>query len=201
MGRYTPIILLLSVNLLSRAQISTGGGTSCSPGSACAFTPQFSQATAVTVTGVTSATTLLSSTNALGTLTLPANFFSTTGSTLNLRWHGVIVMGATATAATYSITIGAATFTMFQGGTFATGSTSTCDIDLLFTSRTIGSSGTILGSGFGFCTQSTAVTVIIGITPNLAAQTLNTTISNVVNFTVAPGATTQSYTTTNFVAK
>lgn len=113
-------------------------------------TPQFSQATAVTVTGTTAATTLLSTTGALGSLTLPANFFSATGSILRINYQGTWNQGGVGAGNDqYNITLGGVSVATGQGNAIfaTTAGVSRCSMELILTASAVGASGSLRGIG------------------------------------------------------
>ena len=76
---------------------TTVNGQTCTLGSSCTvsvsqFPPQFVQTQSVTIIGTTAVTTILGS--GVGSLTLPANYFSAAGSMLHIHFSGIITTAA-----------------------------------------------------------------------------------------------------------
>lgn len=166
-------------------------------------TPQFSQGTPVTVTGVTVATTLVTATGAVGSLTLPANFFSATGSILRFHYGGTWNQGGTQGGAdSYTVLLGATTIAIGQATANppATASTNRCSMDIVFTATTIGAAGVVAMSGGMMCDPpGAASTTPVWIQFAGQANTFDTTATQVFNFRVAPGSTAHTIVAQNVV--
>jgi hypothetical protein len=180
----------------------TVNGVLCTLGSTCGQPaannppPAFSQTTTVTVTGVTSATTLLGAGS--GSLTLPANFFSAPGSILRVKGQGFYNQNADVTAFTLILSMGGTTlFSAPLGPTAATGNFEFF-FDIVLTAQTVGASGGIIGNG-NVTWDNTAAA------PNrmkfimTSPVTIDTTATQLINLTITPGAAAQSFSLTNFV--
>lgn len=163
---------------------------------------QFSQSNTVNVTGTTSATTLLTSTNAIGSLTLPANFLNVLGAVLHLHYQGTWNQNGTATANDlYTISLGGTTIATGQGGVLfaSTASTNKCMLDLVFTTNTIGSSGALSTNGGMICDLPGLASGPSWIPFVSSVNTVNLTGTLVFNLTVTPGATAHGILATNVV--
>lgn len=155
------------------------------------------------VTGTTSATSLLST--GVGSLTLPANYFTTAGQVLTIDWTGFFNDVNTTQADTYTLKLG--TYTAWLGSTptlTAINGAALCEAHFMMTTPTVGAGGTIIGAQNNILCESNANNAVILNIPTSAAMTsaFDTTVSHVITFTVTPGFSTQTFTTTtNFVVK
>lgn len=172
--------------------------TTVQSGGALPPTPQFVQTNTVTVTGVTTATTLVGT--GTGSTTLPANFFSGVGSVLDIDYAGTWNGAGSATLDSYSLSLGG---TAIINGSFTTTGTGTfgCGLRVTITARTVGVSGTVLamtpGMLCGDATNSHVIQFGVVTTP----VTINTTGTLAFNLTVTPGAVGKTYVTTNLVLR
>jgi len=164
----------------------------------------YSQSTAVTVTGTTAATTLINATGAVGSVTLPAGYFSTTGIVLVLRYQGTWNQGGAGVANdAYLISLGGNTISAGQGLTAfpTTASVNHCSMTLIFTATAVGTSGSVVSNGGMTCdTPGTLGAVSPAWIPfGNASNTLNTTSALIFNMTVALNNAGRTVTSTNIV--
>lgn len=130
----------------------------------------------------------------IGTLTLPANFF-TVGKTVRVRVRGKIANTGTPTmqvkaklgsTSVYDST--AVTMTTITGTTYF-------NIEFDLTCRTVGASGTVQAQGA--MVYQTSTSALVGIaSPSTAATTIDTTASNALDVTVQWGTSSASNTIT-----
>lgn len=170
-------------------------GTGLTTTSGCLGAGIYSQAASATVANTVSETTVISATGAEGSVTLPANFFSASGVALKVRVWGIhsatgnptiewkVKIGGTVILDTTAVISGNSTNQAF-------------DIDGVITCRTTGTTGTVFGQG-----KYIEVGNALFPMSNTGTQTLNTTISNVVDITVQWGtaAVGNTVTATNVV--
>lgn len=153
----------------------------------------FTQTSSKTVASSAAETTLLD--GGVGSLTLPAQFFQV-GKTIDFEMWGFHSSTANPTI-TARIKIGGTTV-MTMSGTSGNGTNDTFRIRGQLTCRTIGVTGTVFCQGYYDEVHSTGLK--IG-SDNTVANTINTTIENVVDITIQWSASSPSntITATNFV--
>lgn len=162
----------------------------------------FSQVADVTVASSAAETTILSTTGALGTLSLPANFLSSPGQALRIRVSGIIANTGTPTFQV-KVKLGATTVSDTTALTMATiTGTSEFEMEFLFVLRTAGATGTYSASN-RIVYRATAGTPLEMMANNAAGSSFDTTIGRDLNITVQWGASSASNTVTirNVVAE
>lgn len=176
----------------------TVNGTACTLGGTCTIaagsTPQFSQSTTVTVTGVIVETTLVGTGS--GSAILPANFFSAPGAILRVR--DTFTFTGTVNALVFKTKLGG---TQINAGSITPASNNyTCHLDYTMTAYSVGVTGTIMANGMIDCFNlTTPQTLDIGFNALSTPVTINTTGTLAFDFTVTPGAAGQTFNNTNLV--
>ena len=164
----------------------------------------YSQSTAVTVAHTTSPTTLINASGAIGSVTLPAGFFSATGAVLVLHYQGLWNQGGGGIANDgYLISLGGTVVS--AGQSFARLPTSAsfnrCTMTLIFTAVAVGTSGSVVSNGGMICDTPgilgapNPVWIPFGNVPN----TIDTTGSLVFDMTVTPNNIVRTIQSTNIV--
>ena len=135
----------------------------------------------------------------LGTLTLPANFF-TIGKSLKFTLYGMIATLVTPTLR-IKVKLGATVIIDTTAATLATiTGTNLFFTEWMLTCRTTGATGTIFGQGLAF--YFTGITGLSGIaSPTTATSAIDTTTTQVFDISVTWGTASASntITSTNFV--
>jgi hypothetical protein len=141
----------------------------------------FTQTATVTVSNTATETTLVGS--GIGTMTLPANFF-TPGKTLHIKAGGFYGTHSTAPYNYVRIKLGSTTILVTAADVLASGIGNDREwiLDALITCRAIGSSGTVIGQGMLMYSIGGASTKNYPM-QNLATTTVNTTNSLVLSLT------------------
>ena len=159
----------------------------------------FSQTADVTIASTTTETTVIGS--GVGTVTLPANFF-TVGKTLRIRGLGYFSDTGTPDI-TINVKLGSTT--LITTGTVAlagTISNNLWEVDAIITCRTVGSSGTVMAQGKFMYDESVHGGTTLGMV-DTSADTIDTTASLAVNVTQTWGTNSASntFTCTNFIVE
>lgn len=187
--------------LAASATPGSAGSTICDDGtgqtttSNCLGSGIYSQAASVTVGNTVTETSVISATGAKGSVTLPANFFSASGVALKIRVWGIHTATANPTIR-WQVKIGGTTVLDTGAVVSQTSTNQAYDIDGVITCRTTGTTGTVFGQG-----KYIEVGNALFPMSNTTTQTINTTISNVVDITVTWGtaAVGDTLTATNVV--
>jgi hypothetical protein len=138
----------------------------------------FTKVTSATVANTTTETTIISSTSAVGTLTLPANFF-VAGKTIRIRAKGFFSATASPTI-NIRFKLGASTICSTGTLTSTNATNQVWDLDIVVTCRTTGAGGTVFAQGdYSQMVTGGAVQGLV----TTAAATVNTTSSQTVNIT------------------
>ena len=159
----------------------------------------FSQTADVTIASTTTETTIIGS--GVGTVTLPANFF-TVGKTLRIRAIGYFSDTGTPNI-TINVKLGATTI-ITTGAVALAGTISNnyWEVSSVLTCRTTGATGTIMGQGKFMYDESTHAGTTLGMV-DTSADTIDTTASLDVNVTQTWGSSSASntFTCTNFIVE
>ena len=144
----------------------------------------------VTVANSTTETSLLGT--GVGSATLPANF-AVVGRTIRVRSHGFISDTATPSS-TIKIKLGAMTL-VTSTGTLPSGlSNAEVTFEFVFTFRSIGSSGTVIGQGISRITSGAFVSSASRALVMTAPATIDTTVANAMDVTYQWGTASASNT-------
>lgn len=161
--------------------------------------------TGKTITNTASETSVISSTG-IGSLTIPANFF-TVGKVLRVRLGGTYQTPLIPSNVTVKVKLGSTVIdtTVVTGSVLATSSTANRFVgDALITCQAVGASGSVViegGVGFGVIISSIPVLATVDINNAGAATTVDTTISQVFDITATWAAAQigQGTITTNMI--
>ena len=144
----------------------------------------------VTVANSTTETSMLGT--GVGSATLPANF-AVVGRTIRVRSHGFISDTATPSS-TIKIKLGAVTL-VTSTGTLPSGlSNAEVTFEFVFTFRSIGSSGTVIGQGISRITSGAFVSSASRALVMTAPATIDTTVANAMDVTYQWGTASASNT-------
>ena len=144
----------------------------------------------VTVANSTTETSMLGT--GVGSATLPANF-AVVGRTIRVRSHGFISDTATPSS-TIKIKLGSVTL-ITSTGTLPSGlSNAEVTFEFVFTFRSIGSSGTVIGQGISRITSGAFVSSSARALVMTAPVTIDTTIANAMDVTYQWGTASASNT-------
>lgn len=158
--------------------------------SGCLGSGLYSQAASVTVANTITTTSIISATGAQGSVTLPANFFSAPGVALKIRVWGIHSATGNPTI-DWKVSIGGTTVLDTTAVTSGNSTNQAFDIDAVITCRTTGTTGTVMGQG-----KYIEVGNALFPMSNTGTQTINTTISNVIDINVTWGTASASNTIT-----
>lgn len=155
----------------------------------------FTQTADVTVASTASETTLIGT--GVGTVTLPANFF-TVGKTIRIGANGHY--GTANPAGTLQIKVKLGT-TVILDTTASTMSNGLSNLawtiaETVITCRTTGATGTVMGQGYAEFSTTHTATTIDDFTPNTTAITIDTTASQAISITAQWGTSSASNTIT-----
>lgn len=174
----------------------TTGASTCTDASGnitdsgCLGSGLYSQAASVTVANTVTTTSIISATGAQGSVTLPANFFSASGVALKIRVWGIHSASGNPTI-DWKVSIGGTTVLDTTAVTSGNSTNQAFDIDAVITCRTTGTTGTVFGQG-----KYIEVGNALFPMSNTGTQTINTTISNVIDINVTWGTASASNTLT-----
>ncbi len=147
-----------------------------------------------TLSNWTTAATLIGAVGTgIGTLTLPANFLKV-GKTIRLRLKGAISTTSTAPTLDVAVTLGGVSIgnTSAQSLTTASMIGKAWALDLEFTCRSTGSSGTVVSVGCFTVCNSATLSYCWGLGLGTGTATVNTTTALAINVTAACGTANAS---------
>ena len=144
----------------------------------------------VTVANSTTETSMLGT--GVGSATLPANF-AVVGRTIRVRSHGFISDTATPSS-TIKIKLGAVTLITSTGSLPSGLSNAEVTFEFVFTFRSIGATGTVIGQGVSRITSGAFVSSAARALVMTAPVTIDTTIANAMDVTYKWGTASASNT-------
>jgi hypothetical protein len=202
-GNATSPVTLLTPGAINTCLVSNGpaadpGYIACpgGGGGGTAGSPLFVQTSSATVSSMAE-TTLLAAGE--GSLTIPANWFTAAGTVLDVCYSGFYSTGVAPGTIRLRLKFGA-TVVADTGAAPLIGSVTTLGIDgcLRLTARTVGAGGTIMANNLATVSGGTAAAAGALTFLNASAVTVDTTVTQLVDFTVLFSAAGNSITLTNF---